>query len=149
MGIGPLPRRDRSWGAVVVDNADAGAERLYLLVKLASGNHWDSPKGHPETDESPLACARREIREEAGVEVRFLEDFVKEVSWILPDGRPKDVGYFLAVRTGTVQTGGPENEILDIAWLPFEEAMERVTYESGRVVLQAAREALDVPGKGR
>ena len=143
MSPGPAPERERSWGAVVVDRADAGAERRYLLVKLASGRHWDSPKGHPEADESPAECARREIREETGIEVRFLGDFLKEVSWTLPDGRPKDVGYFLAEKTGTAPTGGPPGEILDVAWLPFDKALERVTYKSGREVLLAAREALN------
>ena len=143
MNRGPTQERDRSWGAVVVDRADAGVERRYLLVKLASGRHWDSPKGHPEADESPAECARREIREETWIEVRFLGYFLKEVSWTLPDGRPKDVGYFLAEKTGEAPVGGPEGEVLDTAWLPFEEALERVTYESGRDVLKAAREALE------
>ncbi len=146
---GLKPDRDRSWGAVVFCSpaaSDGSCNRLYLLVKLASGKHWDSPKGHPEAGETPLETARREILEESSAMVRFLDGFLKEESWILPDGRPKDTGYFLAEKIGEAPTGGPQGEILDVAWLPFDEAVKRVTYPSGRRVLEAAEAFLENAG---
>lgn len=138
-----LPQEpDRSWGAVVFSqfpsSAAGGEERRYLLVKLASGNHWDHPKGHAEGGESPQETARREIREEGGVEVRFVDGFQKESGWRLPSGRAKVVVYFLAERVVTAPTGGPAGEILDSAWFPYAAARERITYESGKTVLDAA-----------
>ena len=153
-----------------------GTERRFFLVQHVNGEHWDHPKGHPEAEEGPLEAARREIREEGGMEVDFIGDFSFEAGWTLPDGRPKKVIYYLArARGGPAVPGGPEDsgaskapggpkapkgpaapkapggpdEILSRAWLPFEEAVERITYPSGRDVLKAARRYLEgpVPGK--
>ena len=141
-----------------------GAERRFFLVQHVNGEHWDHPKGHPEAEEGPLEAARREIREEGGMEVDFIGDFSFEAGWTLPDGRPKRVIYYLARARGEPAVpgapeapGGPEaakgpagpDEILSRAWLPFEEAVERITYPSGRDVLEAARRYLEgpVPGK--
>ena len=154
-----------------------GEDRRFFLVQHVNGGHWDHPKGHPEAGEGPLEAARREIREEGGMEVDFIGDFSFEARWTLPDGRPKRVIYYLArargkpsvpdrpeVPGGPKVPGGPEapkgpagpkaapggpDEILSRAWLPFEEAVERITYPSGRDVLEAARRYLEgpVPGK--
>ena len=147
-----------------------GEERRFFLVQHVNGGHWDHPKGHPEAEEGPLEAARREIREEGGMEVDFIGDFSFEARWTLPDGRPKRVIYYLARARGKPAVpgapedsvgpqvpgapeapkgpGGPD-EILSRAWLPFQEAVERITYPSGRDVLEAARRYMEgpVPGK--
>ena len=124
---------DSAWGAVVIDPS-----RRYLLVLHASGNHWDSPKGHAEPGESPRETALREIREEAQIEAKIIEGFQTQAGWILPDGRPKKVTYYLALRTGKAEKQGPEGEILETIWLPYEEARAKITYESGKTVLDKA-----------
>ena len=144
-----------------------GGDRRFFLVQHVNGEHWDHPKGHAEGDEGPRETARREIREEGGLEVDFIGDFSHEVSWTLPDGRPKKVVYYLArMRSEAAPAGpgdGPESpevpgnpdspessggpggpdEILGRAWLSFDEAMRRITYPSGREVLDAARRRLE------
>lgn len=128
---------DRSWGAVVVDSRG-----YFLLVLHASGNHWDHPKGHAEKNESATQTARREVREEARIDVEIISGFQFETGWVLPDGRPKKVVYFLATRKGDCPAEGPEGEILDIVWLNYAQARERITYESGKLVLDAAQNFL-------
>lgn len=125
---------DRSWGAVVVDSRGK-----YLLVHHASGNHWDHPKGHAEKNESATETALREIREEAGIDVEIISGFQMETGWVLPDGRPKNVVYFLARRTGDCPAEGPEGEILATVWLNYDEARKKITYESGKLVLEGAQ----------
>jgi tRNA nucleotidyltransferase (CCA-adding enzyme) len=129
---------DRSWGAVVFD----GRQR-FLLVLHASGNHWDHPKGHPEKGETPKETALREIREEALVSAEIIGGFETGASWTLPDGRPKRVVYFLARCTGAAEgAGGNPEEILGTVWLPYQEARERITYSTGKEVLDRARNFL-------
>ncbi len=138
---------DRSFGAVVFRVPDGSPDREYLLVHHASGNHWDHPKGHPENSETPRETATREIFEETGVNVRFLEGFQTEAGWTLPSGREKIVLYFLAERVisegrENERAGGPEGEILDTVWLSFDSALKRISYETGRKVLKKAEDFL-------
>jgi tRNA nucleotidyltransferase (CCA-adding enzyme) len=128
---------DYAWGAVVVD-----LYRRYLLVLHASGNHWDHPKGHAEEGESPLETALREVREEAQIQGEIIEGFQAEAHWLLPDGRPKKVVYFLARRISDAEKEGPEGEILDRIWLPYHEAREKITYDSGKRILDMAEKFL-------
>jgi bis(5'-nucleosidyl)-tetraphosphatase len=48
----------------------------FLLMRHR--NRWDLPKGHIEAEESELACARRELHEETGIDaaqITMLEGF--------------------------------------------------------------------------
>lgn len=55
---------ERSAGIVVVRRAADG----WRFLILRAYRNWDFPKGRIEPGEDPLAAARRETREEAGVE---------------------------------------------------------------------------------
>ncbi len=43
-------------------------ERHLLLCHVTGAQHWDIPKGMREPDESTLTAARRELKEETGLE---------------------------------------------------------------------------------
>jgi len=154
---------DRSWGAVVVDN-----EQRFLLVQHSSGQHWSHPKGHSNPGETPFETAIREIREEGDVDVALMDGFQMREAWNLPDGRRKEVVYYLGRKTGSTgksRMGGGElrtaaaareggnrlsdgEEILGRVWLPYHEALERLTYESGKRVLRGALDFLNPHGAG-
>ena len=55
------PRR-LSCGIVILT-----AQRELLLCHVTGQNHWDLPKGGIDADETPLAAALRETREESGL----------------------------------------------------------------------------------
>lgn len=136
-------KTDRSWGAVLYDPGDGNdGIRHYGLVHHASGGHWDHPKGHAEPGETPRQTALREIREETGVEAHLVDGFVLETGWILPEGRPKKVTYFLAER---LADGVPDRdgEILDNVWLPYYSAREKITWDTGKDVLDQAESYLN------
>ena len=56
-------------GGIVYRRRGTIMEMLVVRARLEP-HHWVLPKGHIEPGETPDACARREIREEAGVEDR-------------------------------------------------------------------------------
>ena len=134
---------DRSYGAVVFDTSGNGTdeEPRYLIVHHANGQHWGFTKGHREGVEKPMETARREIAEEAGISVTFVDGFSTEASWILPEGRPKIVRYFLARYTGPCRDPLADigNEILDTLWLPYSACRDKLSYQSARDVLDQAQ----------
>lgn len=130
---------EHSAGAVLyrMDNG----KPLYLLLRYFAG-HWDFPKGGIDGDETPHEACAREIEEETGIGAfSFIPGFREEVSYEVVRGgkaMPKKVEYFLAetreesVRVSSEHTG--------FAWLGFEAAMVRITFDNARGVLARAHE---------
>ena len=134
----------------MIEETSAGAvvfiedgERLFLLLKYIGG-HWDFPKGHVEMDESLHTTARREILEETGLEVEFLPGFEKTIDYTYRrhgETFHKKVVFFLArAKSRDVRLS---KEHLDYVWLPYDKAMEKVTYDNARYVLRSAKEFMD------
>ena len=113
-----------SCGVVVARQADGG----WLTLMLRAYHHWDFPKGIREADEEPLDAAKREVREETGVEDLSFEwgDRFFETG---PYSRGKVARYFIAsTRTVDIEmgispeTGEPEHH--EWRWVSFDEAYD-------------------------
>jgi bis(5'-nucleosidyl)-tetraphosphatase len=97
-----------SAGVVVVRRVDD--EWRVLLLRVY--NYWDCPKGEVEAGEDPLATARREVREETGIDdlaFRWGEDFTETAAY----SRNKVARYYLA-ETRTDQVKLPVNPALGV-----------------------------------
>jgi 8-oxo-dGTP pyrophosphatase MutT (NUDIX family) len=115
-----------SAGVVVVRQSEEGWRVLLLRVY----NYWDCPKGLVEAGEIPFATAKREVREETGIEdleFRWGDEFVETP----PYSKNKVARYYLAeTRTAEAklpinpELGKPEHH--EWRWFGWEEAEERV-----------------------
>ena len=110
----------------------------YLLLDY--GTHWDFPKGHIEPGEDPQTTARRELEEETGIQdAQFISGFTHSMRYFYRkagEGMTKVVIYFLAeTATGQVTLS---HEHSGYAWLPYEEAMRRLTFRNARDLLAKA-----------
>jgi 8-oxo-dGTP pyrophosphatase MutT (NUDIX family) len=97
------------------------------------------PKGHPDGDESAVDAARREVREEAGVEAEPVEKLGDVRYWYWRDGDRvlKIVSFFLLRwRSGSVRNH--DREVEEARWIPLEEAPERLRYKGEREMAAAA-----------
>ena len=134
-------RREYSAGFVLFYGPPAAP--LYLLLDY--GKHWDYPKGHLEEGETKWQAAVRELREETGIrQVDRVGRFEHQIHYMFHSGKhglvSKTVSIFLGTtRTQTVQVS---HEHQGHAWLPYEEAMQRLTYDNAREALAAAHEVL-------
>ncbi len=120
--------REKSCGAVIYRDTGNGPE--LLLIKQVQG-HWCFPKGHVEAGETELETAEREILEETGLHVRFIDGFRHELSYSPSPGIDKDVIYFLAEYSG----GNPEvqqEEVAVMEWVNIDRVPERITYDNDR-----------------
>ena len=143
---------DISAGAVVFRRRGPEKGRKipeYLLLRYPHG-HWEFPRGHLEEGETLLEAARRETREETGLEEAvFYPDFRAEMSFLyLARGEElrdrlrarrcllvrKKVYFFPAeVPFRRVKLSAEHEEFL---WLPAEAAKRQLTYDTARGVLE-------------
>ena len=123
-------------GGIVTRSADDAPE--VLLVHRPRYDDWSFPKGKIDDGETPAEAALREVLEETGLDVS-LGDHVGAVEYSDRFGRPKIVHYWAM----TAEGGGftRNREVDEIAWLPFDQALTRLTYERDRAVLRAAADA--------
>lgn len=126
--------REKSCGAVLFRQREEGRE--YLILTSTQGHHTLC-KGHMEGDETEHQTARREILEETGLQVDFVDGFRRVISYSPYMGCMKDVVFFLAEVTGGTLTCQP-SEVARAEFLPYEGALARLTHSSDRDTLTAA-----------
>jgi 8-oxo-dGTP diphosphatase len=129
------PTLVRAGGGAVWRRGDAGLE--VVVVHRPHYDDWSLPKGKVDPGETDEDAARREVQEEAGVEVDLGPE-LPAVHYIDHKGRPKVARYWaMTVRSGTV---GADNEIDRAEWLPWAEARALLSYERDHPVLDRLAE---------
>ncbi len=127
---------EKSCGAVVF--TEQAGDIRYLLVRERAG-HYSFPKGHMENGENEHQTAEREIREETGLKVAFIEGFRTVDAFLQREnGNWKEVVYFLAHYEGQIPVH-QVSELTGCELLSFEEAKARFSFESQKRVLQEAQ----------
>lgn len=109
-------------GAAVVALDDNGQVCLLRQYRHASGGWlWELPAGKLDPGEAPQASAQRELQEEAGVQAarwHTLGDI------IVTPGFCDETIYLYLARELTRVTAQPEqHEVIEIHWVPFEQAL--------------------------
>ena len=128
-------KQEKSCGAVIF-REDENGRRFYLILTSVKG-HVTLCKGHVEKKETEHETAAREIMEETGLSVEFVDGFREVITYSPRPGHSKDVVFFLARAAKGGIVCQPE-EVADARFLPFETALERLTHRSDRETLEAA-----------
>ena len=127
---------EKSCGIILIDDKNE-----YLLVRLHAG-HWDFPKGHVEQGETEKETALREVLEETGLQAIILPGFRETVTYLVKGYIPKEVVYFLG-RPHNRDVNIQVEEVSDFAFLPYEAARKRLTFETNRQLLDKAQAFLE------
>lgn len=83
------------------------------------------PAGKLEEGEEPLNCARRELREEAGIEAERWEPLL--TFYTTPGFSNEIMHLFLATELSRREAAPDQDEFLQIVSLPLEEALDKVS----------------------
>lgn len=132
-------KQEKSCGAVIF--REENTERNYLILHSTLG-HATHCKGHVEGDETEHETAAREILEETGLTVDFIDGFREVISYEPFPGVHKDVVYFLARVSGGAPACQP-GEVESIQFLPFAAALGTLSHDSDRDTLQKAHAFLE------
>ncbi|CAN5161976.1 hypothetical protein BH11PAT4_BH11PAT4_4860 [soil metagenome] len=138
-------QQEHSYGVVAVHFPSLSEAPQFLTIQNRAGGHWDFPKGHPESNESPEETALREFAEETGVEACQL---IPSLSYTInyqfkgsAEKISKQVDFFLAIVTNPTLTL-QESEVTAAKWLPFAQCYQQLTFPSARKVLEQANQDL-------
>ncbi len=120
----------------VVFRREAGGGLSYLLLRATKHGEWGFPKGHADPGEDDRATARRETREECGLDIPTGHPwFLVEITYRVRKG-PKTVIYFGAeAPPGDVVLSREHDRS---AWLPYHKASPLLPHENSRKVLDRA-----------
>jgi 8-oxo-dGTP pyrophosphatase MutT (NUDIX family) len=132
--------REFSAGGVVVRGMRG---RPFVVVVRVRDDILALPKGHPDGRESAAAAARREVREETGVEADLVEKLGDIRYWYARGGARvmKVVSFFLfRYRSGSV--ADHDHEVEEALWIPLEEAPDRLAYKGEREMAESAMSRL-------
>ncbi|MFC4356395.1 bis(5'-nucleosyl)-tetraphosphatase [Halobium salinum] len=123
---------------------DTRGRREYLLLKSRPGD-WEFPKGGVEGDEELQQTAIREVKEEAGVEdFRLIDGFREEYDYVFEAGGKtihKTVHLFIA--RSFEASAELSKEHRDLQWRDYEQAINTITQDGPREILERAHEYLD------
>jgi 8-oxo-dGTP pyrophosphatase MutT (NUDIX family) len=124
--------RERSYGGVVLRDGE-------LLVITPAGRPGIAtlPKGGAADGEAPEATARREVREETGIEAR-VRGLAGDVEyWYRRGGRRvfKTVRFYLCDYVSG-DTANHDDEVDEARWMPLERARSELTYPGERKIIE-------------
>ena len=114
-----------------------GSHQLLLVRARPKPHDWVFPKGHIERGESPDDCARREVREEAGVDAEPVL-LLGEDRFTNAKGNDVHVVFFLMKYVRDV----PAEEERERRWCSIPQALTLIQFDSGRSTIRAAQSHL-------
>jgi 8-oxo-dGTP pyrophosphatase MutT (NUDIX family) len=155
-GRRPLPTlTETSAGGLVVRDRDgtsvdgsAGPQVALIGRRTRQGTlEWVLPKGHVEAGESAESAARREVREETGIDGRVVGALGTVDYSFVTDGTRvhKTVHHFLLEAVGG-RLSCADPEVDEVAWLPLNEAAARLAHADERdLVVRATAQLAERP----
>jgi 8-oxo-dGTP pyrophosphatase MutT (NUDIX family) len=139
-GAGERPPLEREFSAGGVVVRDGQVVTIVPTRRDAHGNKVLAlPKGHLEPGETAVDGAEREVREETGIEVAFVDKLGDVRYWYQRGGHRifKVVTFFLFDAVGG-RTEDHDHEVEEVRWVPLADAAEALSYDGERQMVARA-----------
>ena len=123
---------------------DTRGRREYLLLKSRPGD-WEFPKGGVEGGEELQQTAIREVKEETGIDqFRLLDGFREDYSYVFEaNGTTIHKTVHLFIAKSYEASAELSREHRDLQWRDYEQAINTVTQDGPREILEEAHEYLE------
>ena len=127
---------EKSCGGIVYRKFHVNTE--ILLIKNNKSGYWSFPKGHVENGETEEETAKREIKEETGIDVYIDSGFRETVTYSPRKDAKKEVVYFVARARNYDYTPQLE-EISEIRWVGIGQAHNLLVYDNDKLIVNKAK----------
>jgi len=123
---------------------DTRGRREYLLLKSRPGD-WEFPKGGVEGSEELQQTAIREVSEEAGIEeFRLINGFREDYDYVFQaNGKTIHKTVHLFIAHSFEASAELSKEHRDLQWRDYEQALNTITQDGPREILEEAHEFLE------
>ena len=120
---------------------DTRGRREYLLLKSRPGD-WEFPKGGVEGGEELQQTAIREVKEEAGIhDFRLIDGFREDYDYVFEaNGNTIHKTVHLFIARSFEASVELSDEHHDLQWRDYEQAVNTVTQDGPREILEEAHE---------
>ncbi len=141
---------EKSVGSVIFRKNENG-EKEFLLLRYRNG-HWDFSRGHVDVGETEQTTLLRELVEETGItELAIIPEFRQSIFFYYrarageavrrkQEKRScnviKKAVYYLGETSQSAVVLSPEHT--EYAWLPYEQALARITYAGAKKIIRKA-----------
>ncbi len=135
--------REPTAGGIIYRRDPKNNNQVEILLVQDSRDRWTIPKGHIEEGETPRDTTRREIGEEVGLKEMNIKDWLGKVNF-----RYRRINSLVLITQEVylVEALGDTNDIKreawmnGIAWMPANEALDKIAYEDlGKLILLALK----------
>ena len=116
------------------------------LISVGEDNRWQLPKGIIDKGESTEVAARREVREEAGINTEVL-GLIDKIEYWYYDKRDRvrfhKFVHFYLLRYESGDVTDHDDEVNDARWVEIDEAIERLAFDSEKKIVEKAKGMID------
>jgi ADP-ribose pyrophosphatase YjhB (NUDIX family) len=131
--------REPTAGGVVYRYSPKETGKIEILLIQDSKGRWTIPKGHIEEGEKSSTTASREITEETGLQDMKVLNWLGKINFRYRRGNSlvlMTTEIFLVEALGETDNIKPEKWMNSLAWLPANEALDKIEYEDiGKLIL--------------
>lgn len=124
-----------------------GAPQI-AIISAKPSLRWQLPKGIIDAGETPEIAARREVREEAGIETEILSKIETIEYWYVGDNRGERVRFhklvhFFLLRYTSGDVADHDHEVGEARWVKPDEALEMLAFRAEKGVVEKAVVAIN------
>ncbi len=135
--------KEKSCGAVIFRKHQNSYQ--FMIIRQRFGLHFGFPKGHVEKNESELMTAKREVKEEVGLDIKIFEHLRDVTNYNPKPSVSKEVVYFLAEATSD-QVILQKEEVDQAIWVDQDDVLNKLTYETDKHIFRNLLEKAKLHG---
>ena len=118
------------------------------LISVGDENRWQLPKGIIDKGEATEAAARREVREEAGIDAEMIERIDRVEYWYFSKEQNQRIRYhkyvyFFLLRYKSGDVKDHDSEVNEARWFDIDEAITALAFNSEKTIMEKAKALIE------